>query len=594
MAGQQVSAREPTESIMDLFNKGKTILSTKLWLIIALTVCAAIIAFVYFLAGKYEEPIGQPSVESIQFTDDLDAVFSRAKEEDRRVLIYFTGDSCGWCRVLEKEVHSKPEMIALANEFVCLKVNAGDRPDLAEQFGAYSLPRTMILNAAQQPISVRVGYSPLKEHLAWLESTREEQPTTIGALLKRVESTGSQEQLATLPAVGATLEKADIVFWFVASDPAHFGDPEWGLHSELLQLMKELGVRSRIEHIYRWDFEARWKSAKDLGRLPEFVISNWSGGLCRELMGDGTFRDIISTRLKTPDATSACTDFKGWSRIWQVQPALNSALADKAVSAVLSRRSDAKLGPLAELGAAERKQAVDRATATAIAWLNFDFEELDNHWHLQSPQRFTGDTIDMEWVKREQKMNDTIQFSDVLLYGTSELVIAMIETTKTGDVEEQLNPIVSRSQVIGSPTIVIMKRGETDYGVLAVGTWRWDVCPSKPTDLSIFEIASGTKSNLVDPPGKATILEPLDNASHGNDPFKIRWQSDKREGSELSYLAIKCNPDGVVTIDTLTPDNDFEIVIRGDTRLEIWTVARDGRIAISDPVSYRYDPELKE
>ena len=73
MAGQQVSAREPTESIMDLFNKGKTILSTKLWLIIALTVCAAIIAFVYFLAGKYEEPIGQPSVESIQFTDDLDA-----------------------------------------------------------------------------------------------------------------------------------------------------------------------------------------------------------------------------------------------------------------------------------------------------------------------------------------------------------------------------------------------------------------------------------------------------------------------------------------------------------------------------------------
>ena len=99
-------------------------------------------------------------------------------------------------------------------------------------------------------------------------------------------------------------------------------------------------------------------------------------------MGDGTFRDIISTRLKTPDATSACTDFKGWSRIWQVQPALNSALADKAVSAVLSRRSDAKLGPLAELGAAERKQAVDRATAAATAWLNFDFEGLDNHWHL--------------------------------------------------------------------------------------------------------------------------------------------------------------------------------------------------------------------
>lgn len=579
---------------MDVSNKGKSISATKVWLIIALAFCAATIAFVGLWVRKYDDPIGQPSVKSIAFMDSLDAAFSRAREEERRVLIYFTGDSCGWCRVLEKEVHSKPEMITLASEFVCVKVNTANRPDLAEQFGAYSLPRTLILNAEQQPISLDIGYSSLKEHLAWLKGTRDEQPTTIGALLKQAESQGNQEQLAVLPAIGATLEEADVVFWFVASDATRFGDPKWGLHSELLQVMKELGVRSRIEHIYRWEFETRWESAKGLGKLPELVISNWSGGLCRELMRDGTFRDIISTRLRKPDATSVCRDFEGWGRIWQVLPASESELAEKAVSAILSRRKGAKLGPLAELGAADRKQATDRATAAATAWLNFDFQELENHWHPLSPQRHTADTIDPDRVKGEREMNYMSQFSDVLLYGTPELVVAMIETTRTGASEKQPHPFVSRSQVIGSPTIVIMKRGESNYGVLVVGAWRWDVIPSKPTDLTIFAMSSATESGRAGPPGKAIILEPQDNSSLGSDPVKIRWRSNGREGSELSYLAIKCNRDGAVTIDTLTPDNDFEIEIRGDTLLEIWTVARGGRIAISDPVRYRYAPELKE
>ena len=130
--------------------------------------------------------------------------------------------------------------------------------------------------------------------------------------------------------------------------------------------------------------------------------------------------------MKTPDATSPCTDFEGWGRIWQVLPTSKSELAEKAVSAILSRRKGATLGPLAEIGATERKQAMDQATAAATAWINFDFEELENHWHPHSPQRFIADTIDPEWVTRERGMNDTIQFSDVLLYGTSELVVAMI------------------------------------------------------------------------------------------------------------------------------------------------------------------------
>ena len=76
--------------------------------------------------------------------------------------------------------------------------------------------------------------------------------------------------------------------------------------------------------------------------------------------------------------------------------------------------------------------------------------------------------------------------------------------------------------------------------------------------------------------------------------MKIRWRSDKREGVELSHFAIKCDDFGTVTIDTLTPDDDFEIEIRSDTLLEIWTVGSDGEIAISDPVNYCYANGLKE
>ena len=54
-----------------------------------------------------------------------------AHEQDKPVLLSIGYSACHWCHVMAKESFSDPEVAALLNEeFVCIKVDREERPDL--------------------------------------------------------------------------------------------------------------------------------------------------------------------------------------------------------------------------------------------------------------------------------------------------------------------------------------------------------------------------------------------------------------------------------------------------------------------------------
>src|SRR3954462_4475101 len=56
---------------------------------------------------------------------------SRAREEDRPILVSIGYAACHWCHVMERESFENPEIAALMNEsFVCIKVDREERPDV--------------------------------------------------------------------------------------------------------------------------------------------------------------------------------------------------------------------------------------------------------------------------------------------------------------------------------------------------------------------------------------------------------------------------------------------------------------------------------
>src|SRR5215217_2660159 len=56
---------------------------------------------------------------------------SRARAEDRPILVSIGYAACHWCHVMERECFEVPEIAALMNErFVCIKVDREERPDV--------------------------------------------------------------------------------------------------------------------------------------------------------------------------------------------------------------------------------------------------------------------------------------------------------------------------------------------------------------------------------------------------------------------------------------------------------------------------------
>src|SRR5919106_24987 len=60
-----------------------------------------------------------------------DDAFSRAREDDKPLLVSIGYSACHWCHVMERESFEDAEVAAVMNDlFVCIKVDREERPDV--------------------------------------------------------------------------------------------------------------------------------------------------------------------------------------------------------------------------------------------------------------------------------------------------------------------------------------------------------------------------------------------------------------------------------------------------------------------------------
>src|SRR5439155_25892519 len=64
-----------------------------------------------------------------------EAAFQRARAEDKPVLLDIGAVWCHWCHVMDGESYEDPEVAGLLNrEFVCVKVDRDERPDVDARY----------------------------------------------------------------------------------------------------------------------------------------------------------------------------------------------------------------------------------------------------------------------------------------------------------------------------------------------------------------------------------------------------------------------------------------------------------------------------
>ena len=55
-------------------------------------------------------------------------------------MIDFMTSWCGWCKKLDDEVYTKPDVMEMSTRFVCIRVDAEQRSDLARIYAVDSYP----------------------------------------------------------------------------------------------------------------------------------------------------------------------------------------------------------------------------------------------------------------------------------------------------------------------------------------------------------------------------------------------------------------------------------------------------------------------
>lgn len=91
-----------------------------------------------------------------------------AKNQNKKVLVLFTADYCGWCGK-QKEVFLDPSVTSsLANYIVCY-VDSTSRKDLVAKYKVRPIPAYFVIDHDENIIKKHVGYKGTNEFIRWIK-----------------------------------------------------------------------------------------------------------------------------------------------------------------------------------------------------------------------------------------------------------------------------------------------------------------------------------------------------------------------------------------------------------------------------------------
>jgi uncharacterized protein len=92
------------------------------------------------------------------------AAFERARRERKFILLDGAAEWCHWCHVMDETTYLDPEIGRILKErFVTIRVDIDERPDIAERYGDWGWPATILFSPEAEEIGKYRGYLPPDE-----------------------------------------------------------------------------------------------------------------------------------------------------------------------------------------------------------------------------------------------------------------------------------------------------------------------------------------------------------------------------------------------------------------------------------------------
>jgi thiol:disulfide interchange protein len=99
----------------------------------------------------------------IKWGNSLSEALNTAKSQNKPVMVDFYTDWCGWCKKLDSDTYSDSKVQALADKFVCVKVDGDKDRASVLKYDISGYPTIVFLDNTGKEIDRNVGYAGPEE-----------------------------------------------------------------------------------------------------------------------------------------------------------------------------------------------------------------------------------------------------------------------------------------------------------------------------------------------------------------------------------------------------------------------------------------------
>jgi hypothetical protein len=158
--------------------------------------------------------------QAFQWEEWSAAAFEKARREKRYILLDGAAEWCHWCHVMDETTYVDPEVGRILRErFVTIRVDVDARPDIAERYGDWGWPATIIFTPEAEEIGKYRGYLAPAELIEILRT------------IEKAAAEASQAQGGTFRDPGDRVPPVEALDWVgarVALDMDDYYDPKEG------------------------------------------------------------------------------------------------------------------------------------------------------------------------------------------------------------------------------------------------------------------------------------------------------------------------------------------------------------------------------
>jgi thioredoxin-like negative regulator of GroEL len=96
----------------------------------------------------------------LKFVDGFARGCAVASRDGKPALVFFTAEWCHYCHQMADEAFTNPQVVRLADQFVCVLVDADREPQVCRQFKVTGYPTIQFLSPQGVPLERIVGKKP--------------------------------------------------------------------------------------------------------------------------------------------------------------------------------------------------------------------------------------------------------------------------------------------------------------------------------------------------------------------------------------------------------------------------------------------------